>query len=174
VKYIIDSNAFIGWWHHWYPPSCHGFWDGLDELANTNQLLVLEEVLAELRRRGDDLYQWVSQRRDRLVVPHSGEIDRAVAGLVAKYPNKLRQRGHSDNADIYIVAYASLVRGCVITDERQARRRRDNGEIEGRYRIPDLCAKESITWMRSFQLIHKVEWAFDWNGTAHFRADESS
>ncbi len=151
--FVIDTNALVGWWYYWYPPAQHEFWLAFERYAQGNKVLIPEEVFAEVLQRFPELHAWLSPRKDYLMCPNSDEVDSHVGRLVNAYQQRLRFTAFENNADLHVIATAALHAGWVFTDEREARRRRDTGEIEGKYRIPDICNRESMVWKRSYEIL---------------------
>jgi hypothetical protein len=144
--FIIDTNALVGWWYYWYPPDQHDFWIAFERYAQSaaNRILVPEEVCEEVTTRFPELDEWLSPRKELLMCPNSDDVDAQVRRLVNTYQQRLKLTAFENNADLHVIATAALHQGWVFTDEREARRRRDTGEVEGKYRIPDMCNRESI------------------------------
>lgn len=156
---VIDSSALVGWWYHWYPPDSHDFWDALEQYAQVRRLLIPEEVYVELETFRD-LYGWLDEHRTLLFCPNDHNIDAHVIHLVNKYKQKLKLMKHENNADLYVIATAALHGGYVVTDEREARRRREGGEVTGKYRIPNICRLENIERMHSYEVAKVAGWRF--------------
>ena len=156
---VLDTNALVGWWEYWYPPAHHDWWDALAQYAETNRVLIPEEVYVELRR-WPDLLRWCDDHRDAFFYPNSVDVDALVAQFANRHARRLRLTRHSDNADLYVLASAFLEGLTVITDERTARERFDNGDRLAKYKIPDIAKDEGISCERSYSVIRSTGWKF--------------
>jgi hypothetical protein len=57
LKYSIDTSAILDAWTRYYPPDVMpGLWKQLEELVDNGQLLATEEVLYELEKKEDNVY----------------------------------------------------------------------------------------------------------------------
>lgn len=159
---VLDSNALIGWWYHWYCPHQHGFWDALEREAAKQRLLVSEEVYDELTK-WHELCAWMEERRGLFLKATDDEITDKVTELVNKYRYKLHLTSKENSADLYVIAITALTEDAkLVTDERAARQRRETGEVEGKYRIPNICRLEDIEVLRSYEVPQMAGWRFEW------------
>jgi len=80
VKYSVDTSALLDGWRRYYPPDVFPpVWKKLDELIEDKILVASEEVLLELRRKDDDVYEWARVRSHMFVPTADEEIQRAVS-----------------------------------------------------------------------------------------------
>jgi len=55
--YCIDTSALIHAWRRSYPiPNFQPIWDRIDDLIEVGRLLSSKEVLLELQKKDDDIY----------------------------------------------------------------------------------------------------------------------
>ena len=58
MRYSIDTSAILEAWRRQYPPDViPALWDGLDSLIRSGDLRATEEVLHELERKDDEVFQ---------------------------------------------------------------------------------------------------------------------
>lgn len=149
---VLDTNALVGWWNHWYPPSHFGFWDALEAWAEVNPVRVHDEVYRELGRQDDDLMAWMNERRELFYEPPSDEVDSLVGRISSTYLRRLKIGAYSDNADPYVIACAKACGGTVICDERTARERLDSNDRTAKYKMPNICDAEEVRWERAYMV----------------------
>ena len=113
MTYCLDTNTLIDAWHFWYAPDTHPtFWQGIEDLASHDRLMIPEQVLQELDERADNLYEWCKDRKDLLVHAATPATEKEYARLVNAYPELTGQLGlGNDYADLYVVAIASVNEG---------------------------------------------------------------
>ena len=63
--YCIDTSALLDGWIRYYPPeNFPGLWERLDKLMVAGELVSSRQVMFELEKKQDDLYQWARERED--------------------------------------------------------------------------------------------------------------
>ena len=69
--YLFDTSVFIKAHKHDFPIGTNPgtFWDFVEARGRLGEIQVPESVLDELARREDEIYKWVSDRKDFLVIP---------------------------------------------------------------------------------------------------------
>ena len=154
MRYSIDTSALLDGWKRYYPPDVMpGVWSRLDDLIADGSLRATEEVLIELDRKDDDVYQWAKKRPD-LFVPVDDQIQIAVTGILAEHEKLLDTRSGRSAADPFVVALAQIEECTVITGERRTR----NAD---RPNIPDVCDALDIPCITLLDLMRAEGWTFD-------------
>jgi hypothetical protein len=151
--YVFDTSALIGAWFRLYPPDLFpGLWEKMDALAADGQLIAPEDVLDELRVGDDDLYQWVKQRSDQVIVPTSRAVMLEARAVLVDHPFLTKTGTGRNKADPFVIALASL-RGCpVVTQE--------DGGTAAKPRIPYVCANRGIACVQFLKMIRAEGWTF--------------
>lgn len=165
MTYCLDANSLIDAWHFWYAPDSHPtFWEGLEDLARRDRLMIPEQVLQELSEKTDDLYDWCKDRKDPLVYSATAETEEEYSRLANAYPELTGRLGlGNDYADLYVVATASVNRATVVTTEDRAfesnpstlQRNRSN------YKITNVCHEQDIGFMRPYKIVRQEGWVFE-------------
>ena len=69
MGYSIDTSGLITSWQVTHNPKNHpSFWDKLDALIANRELRASEEVLEDLSKKDDDVYNWAKLRPDMFVL----------------------------------------------------------------------------------------------------------
>jgi hypothetical protein len=127
-------------------------WEGLDDLISSGDLRATEEVIVELERKEDDLFEWV-QARDLLSVPIDAAVQPLVTAILVTHPKLLDTRKNRSGADPFVIALAKQ-HGCtVVTNERAT-------NSPERPNIPDVCNAMSIRVINVLDLIREQGWIF--------------
>lgn len=153
--YCIDTCALIHGWRRDYPPDVfQSLWDQLDKLAQEGKLFSSIEVLLELGRGGDDIYNWAKERK-HIFLEAEDEVQKIIATIVDKFPSFVPPDS-SDGiwADPYVVALAAVNGWTVVTGEITV------GPGAKRIRIPNVCQEMDVECINFLQLIRKEGWRF--------------
>ena len=153
MRYSFDTSAFLNPWNRDYPPDIFGsLWEGFDDLIQSENLIATEEVLIELQRKDDAVYQWASRRR-HMFVPLYGHIQQAAIGILAKYPRLIDNRRNRSGADPFVIALAQVEDCTVVTCETRT-------NSLNRPHIPDVCDALNIRCIDVVGLIREQGWSF--------------
>ncbi len=153
MRYSIDTSALLEAWRRQYPPDViPALWDGLDNLIRSGDLKATEEVLHELERKDDDVFQWARSRR-ALFVEIDAPIQTAVQAILRDHRKLLDTRKSRSGADSFVIALAQLNNATVVTNERMT------GSAD-RPNIPDVCGALRIRCINILGLIREQGWVF--------------
>lgn len=153
MRYSIDTSAILEAWRRQYPPDViPALWDGLDDLITSGDLRATEEVLHDLERKDDEVFQWSRDRRD-LFVEVDSPIQSAVKAILRNHRKLLDTRKSRSGADPFVIALAQLNNATVVTNERTT------GRAE-RPNIPDVCNALRIRCINILELIREQGWVF--------------
>jgi hypothetical protein len=153
--YSIDSGALIDAWVRKYPPDVMPtLWDKISDLASTGDLFAPEEVLLELERGNDDLFEWTKDRSGMFLVP-SEEIQARVAHIVNTFPSFIPERAADGIwADPYVIAVAQEHSGIVVTSELLSPPAARN------LKIPNVCRNLGVECLSTLEFIRHTGWKF--------------
>jgi hypothetical protein len=153
VRYSVDASILIEGWRRQFPPDVvPGLWDGLDELIKSGDLRATEEVLYELDRKDDEVYEWVKARQE-LFIPIDETIQVVVSKILAVHPTLIDSRKNRSSADPFVIALAHQHSCIVLTEEIPT------GKPQ-RPHIPDVCFAYGIQFDNLLGLIRKEGWVF--------------
>lgn len=129
-------------------------WNHLIELAQAERLFAPDEVLLELERGGDDIYQWAKEL-DYMFLQPNEEVQQVVSQIVESYPLFVPDVS-SDGiwADPYVIALAKVNNAIVVTGEKTV------GPEAKRPKIPNICLDLQIDCIDFLQLIRLEGWKF--------------
>jgi len=145
--FIIDTDAFIHAYNYDFPPDGDhaGFWDWLNELGSTVDILIPEKVFKEIKDGNDGL--------DELILTLGNIIHQPTKGCLPYLPTVLQAYGTLTETDLeiigatadpYIIAHAIELKATVVTNEipepgRTAPRKK---------KIPDICSTLKVLCVR--------------------------
>lgn len=153
--YCIDTSALIHGWRRDYPPDVFkSLWEQLDQLIRQCKLFSSIEVLLELERGGDDIYNWAKKRK-HIFLEADEEVQKVLAAIVDKFPLFVPQDS-SDGiwADPYVIAIAASNKWTVVTGEKAV------GPGAKRLKIPNVCQAIGVECIDFLKLIRKEGWRF--------------
>lgn len=153
MKYSIDTSAILDAWRRHYPRDVFpALWVRFEAAIANESLQATEEVLVELERKDDEVYDWAKQQPDFFVALDE-EIQEAVSEILLKHERLLDTRANRSAADPFVIALAQLNNCAVVTGERRT------GSIN-RPHIPDVCEALGIPVMTMLDLIRAEGWTF--------------
>lgn len=151
--YSIDASALIDGWRRYYPPDVMPtLWEKLDSLIVNGRMISIDEVKLELKRGGDELYDWVNARNNMFVSPTDG-IQENVGRIVNRFQDFVPERVPDGIwADPYVIALAQSNNLTVVTGEKRVQ--------SGRPRIPNICDALGVNCISLLDLIRQEKWRF--------------
>jgi len=86
TEYCFDTSSLIEGWVRSYPIDVFSsFWDKLNTLIDKGIIICPDEVLIELQKKEDDLYEWV-KKRDKLFYQLDERLQEAVIEILERFP----------------------------------------------------------------------------------------
>ena len=153
MKYSIDTSAILEGWHRRYPPDVFpALWKNLDELIGDGSLRATEEVLHELKRKDDGVFEW-ARDRPALFVPIDHDIQVEVQEILVTHEKLLDTRSGRSSADPFVIALAKMNACTVVSDEKPTRSPK-------RPNIPDVCRAMGLHCIDLLDMIREEEWVF--------------
>jgi hypothetical protein len=124
----------------------------MDSLISEGRLKSSIEVLAELEKKEDDLFDWCKERQKNLFVDIDDACQQEVSRIMGAYPRLVDTVNGRSGTDPFVIALARTmgVPAIVVTEENP-----------GKQRIPDVCKAEKIEWIKLADLIEIEGWQFD-------------
>jgi hypothetical protein len=153
VGYSVDTSGLITSWRVTHNPRNYPtFWARLDQLISNHELRASEEVLEDLSKKDDDVYDW-AKLRPEMFVPLYENIQLALKAIMKRFPRIVDSRRNRSGSDPWVIALAQVENLTVITLEG----RTNNLE---KPRIPDVCDELKIKCMDMHGLIREQGWVF--------------
>ena len=154
MGYSIDTSALIEGYIRDFPPDVFPpVWSKLDELIDGGVLRATEEVLYELEKKDDKVYEWACHH-EHMFVPINERIQEAVKFILRDYTRLIDTRKNRSGADPFVIALALVEGLSVVTAENLS------GSLE-RPKIPDVCRALSIRCLNMLELFREQGWCFN-------------
>jgi predicted nucleic acid-binding protein len=153
MSYCVDTSGWLDGWQRHYPADVFPtLWAKLDDVIASGEIITSEEVYLEIKRKADDLHDWI-QARKQMLVPLDESIQMRAITLLGEFPrlvDTLRGRG---KADPFVLATAIERNAVVVTGEVVT------GNME-KPRIPDVCKVKGIRCVNFLQMIRELRITF--------------
>jgi hypothetical protein len=127
-------------------------WTKLDVYVNSGEILSSEEVYLELKKKSDELHDWI-QARKQMLVPLDEPIQLRAANLLSEFPRLVDTLRGRSKADPFVIATAMERGAIVVTGEPLT------GKLDKR-RIPDVCQVKQIRCITFLQMIRELKLSF--------------
>ena len=129
----------------------------IEGLIKSVDFQAVELVKEEIDSVGTpDLKSWASSHKN-LFVPLAPEVQLEGASIEAKYPDLIDAKSPYQSADAYVIAWARLQGGVVISQETSVHEKRNPAK---RHYIPDVCRDLGIPCINLLGLMRREKWTF--------------
>jgi hypothetical protein len=122
----------------------------MDVAAKRGEILVIDEVVLELKRKDDGIHTWV-EAREAMIVPIDGEVQQHLSEIMSKYPRLVDTRKNRSGCDPWVIAVARSRALTVVTGEKST------GNLL-RPKIPDVCKDLNIPCIEIVDFFRKQGW----------------
>lgn len=122
----------------------------MDAAARKGEILVIDEVVLELKRKDDGLHSWV-EAREGMTVPIDEEVQHRLSEIMGKYPRLVDTRKNRSGCDPWVIALARVRALTVVTGEKST------GSLV-RPKIPDVCKDLNIPCIEIVDFFRKQGW----------------
>ena len=151
--YCIDTSALVDGWVRYYPPDVFPtLWTRLEEMARSGRIVAPDEVMKELSRKDDDLFNW-ARLNENLFIPLDTAIQMATQEILAAFPRLVDSERDRSTADPFVIAVARVHRYCVVTGEKSA-------GTATRPKIPNVCGHFGIRYVNMLAFMREQKWQF--------------
>jgi hypothetical protein len=153
--YVLDTNVYMDWQARYYPTDVFASLVGrVDALIAEKRCYSPQLVEEELGVVGtSDLMIW-ADAHPALFVPLAEMLVEAIA-IQNRFPGLLDPKAAFEEADAYVIAYAKLKGGVVVTQETSAVEKRNPKRT---HFIPDVCRELGITCISFLGMMRKEGW----------------
>lgn len=129
----------------------------IEQLIKGNEFKAVELVKEEINAVGTpDMKTWAGGHKS-LFVPLTPDIQVEAAAIEARYPDLLDVKSPYQSADAYVIAFAKLQNGIVISQETSAHEKRNPKK---NHYIPDVCRDFGVPCINFLGLMRKEKWKF--------------
>jgi len=122
----------------------------MDIAAKKGEILVIDEVVLELKRKDDGIHTWI-EAREAMIVPIDGEVQRHLLEIMNKYPRLVDTRKNRSGCDPWVIALARARALTVVTGEKST------GNLV-KPKIPDVCRDLGIPCIEIVEFFRKQGW----------------
>lgn len=164
--FYLDSDVFIAAKNAYYAFSiCPGFWKSLIHHHGKDRVFSIDQVKREILagRESEDLVQWV--KNDLPAEFFLGTDEEKVVDAYAEvmlwvqrnpqYSEPAKAK-FATEADGWLVAYANVHKGIVVTNEQPQPNSRS------RILLPDVCNHFKAEYRNTFFMLKELKIRFDW------------
>lgn len=153
MPYCVDTSGWLDGWQRHYPPDVFpSLWTKIDGLVNSGDILSSEEVYLELKKKSDELHDWI-QGRKQMLVPLDEPIQLKAVALLSEFPRLVDTLRGRSKADPFVIATALERNAVVVTGEPLT------GKLD-KPRIPDVCQVKNIRCITFLQMIRELKLSF--------------
>lgn len=150
--FSFDTSAIINGRRDIFMPSTFApIWTAIEEMVALGQVVAVDEVRHELKKRSDDAYAWARRCRG-LFVPLDRQVQMATRHVLREHPRLMGTGGGPRNsADPFVIGLALARGGTVVTQETPR-------NID-RPRIPDVCDALNVPCLTLPQFVDRQGWS---------------
>ena len=154
---LLDANVFIESKNRYYGfDLVPAFWSWLEEQADAGEIASTDLIYDELKDGGDDLADWVKDRRELIFhVPSTSQAVARAVGRLGTWVQSENYKAHvladlMDSADPFLVGVALETGSTLVTQETPA------GASRKRVKIPDACRHLNVAYENTFEMMRAL------------------
>ncbi len=150
--YSIDTSALLEAYVRRYPPDViPGLWDDkFDQLIEAGLLVAAYDVLEDLSKRDDGIYQWAKQREQMFI--DLDQYEPQLKQIMAEYPRLVDTKTGKSGSDPMVIALAHAQDLTVVSQEGIGSKNSP--------KIPYVCNELDIRHVDVLALIREQKWKF--------------
>jgi len=163
-KYLLDANVFMEAKRRYYAfDICPGYWDCLVWHQQKGRVESLDRVKQELKRGGDDLWEWAesvmpqacfASSDDPSVTAKFAQILSWVQGEAQFFPEAKAK--FAADTDGWLIAYAKAKSLVLVTHEVLS------PDARRTVPIPNVCEAFGVPYVDTFDMLRELETRFSW------------
>lgn len=155
TRFSFDSSSLIHAWNRAYrPANFPSFWIQLESAIRDGLVVASVEVLAELAKKDDAVYDWCKRLSGDLCVELDDAQQEHMLHIMGTYPRLVDTVRGKSGGDPFVIALARVRHGQVIVVSEEDFGRKDSP------RIPDVCRAEGIECYKLADFIEGLGWRF--------------
>ena len=137
-RYILDTNALIGF-STWIPIDLNkNFWTKLEESLQNGAWVLLDVVVDEIRYDNDGLKKWCEIQKKKGLLKSIEDAHKNRAVEINNSYKMIDETTGKSTIDTYLIAYAEANQLVVLSRESL---RANDSDL---YRVPDVCKKLNL------------------------------
>jgi Domain of unknown function (DUF4411) len=155
MVYVLDTSVISALHRNYYRETFGSLWKRFDQMVEDGRFTSTREAYRELEELGGDALSWAKDNEALFATP-DGKEGAMVAAIYAvphfqanMERQKLLQGGK--NADPFLIARASVVKGTVVTMELH----KPNAA-----KIPNICEHFKVTCLHLREFMAAENWTF--------------
>jgi predicted nucleic acid-binding protein len=156
--YVLDTSVFVQAARTYYAfDIAPGFWDALLKHAQYGSVLSIDRVREEINVGNDPLKHWVNTTFRNYFQPTKGHTIEAYRRIMKRAFSKLQYTSNAknefaraDNADAWVVAWASAHKAIVVTQEAK------NTNARRTIPIPNVCEDWNLPYVNTFEMMRQL------------------
>ena len=157
--YLLDANTYIEAKNRYYQMDiCPGFWQWLDLQFEQGHVASVEMVWDELKPYGDELSDWVKERKAHFYNEADDETQTIFADIAQHLANGGYNAANLDDflggADPWLIAKAKSIGATVVTHESLVSA--DSRKVK----IPNVCRDFAVEFIGTFELLRLLKARF--------------
>lgn len=154
---LLDANVFIEAKNRYYGfDLVPAFWTWIEDQAEAGEIASTDMIYGELKDYGDELSEWVKDRRD--LIFHMESSSAAVAATVARLGTWAQDENYKahvleqfmSGADPFLIGVALESDSIVVTHETASRSKRKG------VKIPDACRHVGVQCENTFEMMRAL------------------
>lgn len=153
--YCFDTSALIHGWRRAYPPRRFApVWKAFEDLIDEGRMVASVEVLNELKKKDDDVYEWAKARKESFFLDIDDDVQAHVVRIMGAYPKLVDTGKGKSGGDPFVIAQALAGKPklVIVTQEE--------GGSADKPRIPFVCQQERVRHINLLTLIDEEDWVF--------------
>jgi hypothetical protein len=155
LTYCIDTSSLVHAWRRAYPPKRFGgLWVAIDRLIEEGRLVATIEVLHELKKKDDDIYEWAKVRKETMFLEIDDDVQSEVIRIMQTYPKLVDTGKGKSGGDPFVIAQALSQKPRLVVITQEA------GGSADKPRIPYVCDQEGVRNIDLLTLIEEEDWSF--------------
>lgn len=153
--FSFDSSSLIHAWNRAYrPQNFPSFWRLLEEAIGAGVVVASVEVLNELSKKDDAVFEWCKRQAAGLCVEIDDEQQEHLQHIMGTYPRLVDTVKGKSGGDPFVIALARVRHGDIVVVSEEDFGRKDSP------RIPDVCRAEGIRCYKLADFIEDRGWRF--------------
>lgn len=162
--FLLDANILINPKRTYYPfDFAPGFWVQLEKHIESGNIAILDMVIDEIKRGGDDLSEWIDTIKIPQLVSHK---DKAIISKYAKVIQNVQSNPCYNNlalntwsgtvADPWLIAAAAVNGYTLVTMEISNKKNLSSKNQTGKVKIPDVADDFNVETIDLFSMMRKL------------------